>query len=67
MEPFGVLNLIKTLLDGNQKAEDSPPPVTEETQVAAPPPTAEEPKTPAPNPYLAFASAHEARAKKFRK
>ena len=66
MEPFGVLNLIRSLLETNQKTEEAPPPSTEKADPADP--TPEEPlQAQAQNSYLRFAEAHEERARKLRK
>ena len=66
MEPFGVLNLIRSLLETNQTAEETPPPSNKQTDFT-PPPTEESSNTPTQNSYLAFAQAHEERARKLRK
>lgn len=67
MEPFGVLNLIRSILETNQKAEETPPPSTEKTDPEQPPQSAQTPMPPSQNSYLAFAQAHEERARKLRK
>ena len=59
MEPFGLLNFLKTLLpDASAEEPPSPPLPTEEAQ--APPPEEEEKE----NAYLRFLEAHERRAKR---
>ncbi len=66
MEPFGVLNFIRSLLETDKAAESSPPPPNENPSSVSPPP--EEPTTPlTQNSYLLFAKAHDERAKKLRK
>nr|MBR6777983.1 hypothetical protein [Clostridia bacterium] len=56
MEPFGLLNLLKTLLPSTQDGESSPPPDLEEN---APPPTPTQEKE---NACASFLAAHEKRA-----
>ena len=59
MEPFGLLNFLKTLLPDTPSEEpSSSPPPTEEIQ--NPPPVEEEKQ----NAYLLFLEAHERRAKR---
>ena len=68
MEPFAIVNLLKSLLENTQKKEDAPP--TQEKPSPAPtepkPPKTEE-EAPINNPYLSFMDAHDARARKLRK
>ncbi len=70
MEPFGLLNFIKTALSFSPQAQEDasapspePPPA-----VKAEEPIKEEPKQEkSPNAFLAFVDKHEQKAKKFRK
>ena len=65
MEPFGVLNFIRSLLETDKAAESSPPPPNENPSSAMPPEEATTPPT--QNSYLLFAKAHDERARKLRK
>ena len=65
MEPFGVLNFIRSLLETDKAAESSPPPPNENPSSAVPPEEATTPPT--QNSYLLFAKAHDERARKLRK
>ena len=67
MEAFGVLNLIRSLLESNKTADNSPSPPTEKTDPALPTSTQETPDAGAENSYLLFTRAHDERAKKLRK
>ena len=58
MEPFGLLNFLKTLLPATDTEEQPTPPPQEENP---PPPPKEEEKE---NAYLSFLEAHERRAKR---
>jgi hypothetical protein len=59
LEPFGLLNFLKTLLPSEEKGEQNTPVVKEETP-PAPSPSEEEKE----NAYLHFIEAHERRAKR---
>ena len=67
MEGFGVLELLKTLLEKQPPTAEGK---EERMEGSAPPPsaeTAEEEEGAAINPYVAFATAHDARARKIKK
>ena len=63
MEVFGLLNLLKNALE----SQSTPPVDTPSTEEKRPPAPPEEPTLPARNPYLDFAAAHAARARKIKK
>jgi hypothetical protein len=63
MEVFGLLNLLKNVLE-SAPAPTADAPTTEEKHAPPPP---EEPQAPARNPYLDFAAAHDARARKIKR
>ena len=67
MDPFGVLNLIRSLLETNKTAEATPPPSDEKNNFTAPSTHDENPPSQTENSYLLFAKAHDERAKKLRK
>lgn len=63
MEVFGLLNLLKNALE---TAPEQPPAAPPTETPPSPPPTADETVAPR-NPYLDFAAAHDARAKKIKR
>ncbi len=67
MEAFGVLNLIRSLLESNKTADNSPSPPTEKTDSPSTPMPQETLDTQVENSYLLFTRAHDERAKKLRK
>ena len=59
MEPFGLLNFLKTILPTAEE-EGKPTPKKEEESVPSPPPMEDKKE----NAYLSFIEAHERRAKR---
>ena len=64
MEGFGVLELLKTLLEKQPQGEEKKEEKVEESVSSAP---SSSPQMEGINPYLEFARAHDARAKKIKK
>ena len=63
MEGFGVLELLKTLLEKQPQGEEK----KEEKMEESAPSESSSPNAEGINPYLEFARAHDARAKRIKK
>lgn len=69
MEPFGLFQLLQTLLTPPTPPAQNPsePPAFEEAETNAPPPPPMDENTPAKDAYLQFMQAHDTRAKRTKK
>ena len=68
MEPFALLNLLKTLLPQDETKHASPPPQTDDAPANSTPPPSEPPVvTQERNAFLEFAQKHDERAKRTKK
>jgi len=67
MQPFGLLNFIKSVLEKDGTANEQPPEPNSAPQTPSEPAPVAEPQPPTRNSFVDFCTAHDERAKRIRK